>query len=175
MYSIIIQHLYTLQSDHQHQSAFHPLLCSWPLLLILPSIPSPLVPTNLISVFMSLFLFSFVCLFYLFRFHIWVKSCRICLSPSISLSIIPLRPMHIVTNGRNPFFFLMTKLCWTLCRPMNCSLPGSQSMGISQARILEWVAISLSRESLWTRDQTHIHWIVRCFLYHSATRESHCV
>ena len=29
---------------------------------------------------------------------------------------------------------------------MNCSLPGSSVHGISQARILEWVAISFSRE-----------------------------
>ena len=30
--------------------------------------------------------------------------------------------------------------CLTLCDPMNCSLPGSLVHGISQARILEWVA-----------------------------------
>ena len=35
------------------------------------------------------------------------------------------------------------------------SLPGSSSVhGIFQARILEWVAISYSRESSWRRDQT---------------------
>jgi len=28
---------------------------------------------------------------------------------------------------------------------MDCSLPGSSVHGISQARILEWIAISLSR------------------------------
>ena len=31
------------------------------------------------------------------------------------------------------------------CDPMDCSLPGSSVHGISQARILEWVAISHSR------------------------------
>jgi len=30
---------------------------------------------------------------------------------------------------------------------MDCSLPGSSVHGILQARILEWVAISFSRES----------------------------
>ena len=30
------------------------------------------------------------------------------------------------------------------CYPMHCSLPGSSLHGISQARILEWVAISFS-------------------------------
>ena len=29
-----------------------------------------------------------------------------------------------------------------LCDPMDCSLPGSSVHGLSQARILEWVAIS---------------------------------
>ena len=38
---------------------------------------------------------------------------------------------------------------------MDCSLPGSVP-GISQARILEWVAISFSRKSSQPRDQTHI-------------------
>ena len=39
------------------------------------------------------------------------------------------------------------QLCLTLCDPMNCSLPVSLVCGISQARILEWVAISYSKES----------------------------
>ena len=38
----------------------------------------------------------------------------------------------------------VTKLCSTHCDPMDCSLPGSSVHGIYQARILEWVAISLS-------------------------------
>ena len=35
----------------------------------------------------------------------------------------------------------------TLCDPMDCSPPGSSVHGISQTRILEWVAISFSRGS----------------------------
>ena len=30
----------------------------------------------------------------------------------------------------------------TLCDLMDCSLPGSSSQGIFQARVLEWIAIS---------------------------------
>ena len=45
--------------------------------------------------------------------------------------------------------------CPTLCYPVDCSPPGSSVHGISQARILEWVAISSSRGSSWPRDQTH--------------------
>ena len=38
-----------------------------------------------------------------------------------------------------------TRLCLTLCEPMDCSPPGSSVHGISQAGILEWVAISFSK------------------------------
>ena len=51
-----------------------------------------------------------------------------------------------------PFLFFfwseVAQSCPTLCDPMDCSLPGSPSMRFSrQARVLEWVAISLSRGS----------------------------
>ena len=42
---------------------------------------------------------------------------------------------------------------------MGGSPPGSSVPGISQARILEWVATSSSRESSQPRDQTHISYI----------------
>ena len=42
---------------------------------------------------------------------------------------------------------LVTLLCLTLCDPMDCSPPGSSVHGILQARILEWVAISFSRNN----------------------------
>ena len=37
--------------------------------------------------------------------------------------------------------------CRTLCDAMDCSPPGPPVQGISQARILEWVAISYARGS----------------------------
>ena len=46
--------------------------------------------------------------------------------------------------------------CQTLCNPIDYSLPGSTVHGISQARILERVAISFSRGSSWPRDQIHV-------------------
>ena len=42
---------------------------------------------------------------------------------------------------------LVTQSCPTLYDPMDCSPPASSVHGISQARILEWVAISFSRGS----------------------------
>ena len=42
----------------------------------------------------------------------------------------------------------------------------------SQARILEWVAISFSRGSSWPRDQTRVSCIGRQIYYHRATWEA---
>ena len=53
-------------------------------------------------------------------------------------------------------YCLDTKLCLTLCDPMNCSPPGSSVHGILQARILEWVAIFSFKGSSWPRNQTHV-------------------
>ena len=41
----------------------------------------------------------------------------------------------------------VTNLCLTICDPKDCNLAGSSGHGISQARILEWVAISYFRRS----------------------------
>ena len=48
---------------------------------------------------------------------------------------------------------------------MNYNLPGSSVHGISQARILEWVAISFSRGSSWPRDRTCVFCLARLILY----------
>ena len=62
--------------------------------------------------------------------------------------------------------------CLTLCNPVDCSLPGSSIHEILQAKILEWVAISFSRGSSWTRDWTQVSHIAgRCFNLW-ATREA---
>ena len=39
----------------------------------------------------------------------------------------------------------VTQSCLTLCAPIDCSLLSSSVHGISQAKILEWVAISSAR------------------------------
>ena len=57
----------------------------------------------------------------------------------------------------------MAKLCPTLCDPMDCVPPGSSVHGISQARILERVAIFFSRRSSWPRDRNHISCIAGRF------------
>ena len=54
---------------------------------------------------------------------------------------------------------LVSQLCLTLCDPMDCSQPGSSVRGISQGRILEWVAVPFSRRSSWPRDWTYVFWV----------------
>ena len=53
---------------------------------------------------------------------------------------------------------LCAQSCLILCDPVDCSPPGSSVHGISQARILEWVAISSSRGSSQ-------HGLNSCLLY----------
>ena len=53
---------------------------------------------------------------------------------------------------------------------MDCNPPGSSVHGISQARVLAWVAISFSRASSQSRDWTYICCIGRQILYHWAPR-----
>ena len=77
---------------------------------------------------------------------------------------LALSPLHSVTQS-----------CLTLCDPMDCSLLGPSVHGISQARILEWVATSYSRGSSRPRDRTCVSCVScigRRILYHWAIREA---
>ena len=57
---------------------------------------------------------------------------------------------------------LVTKLCASLCSPVDSSPPGSSVNGISQARILEWAVISFSRGIFPTQGSNPclLHWQV---------------
>ena len=51
--------------------------------------------------------------------------------------------------------------CPTLCDPMDSSLhQAPPSMGFSRQEVLDWVAISFSRESSQPRDRTQVSQIV---------------
>ena len=70
---------------------------------------------------------------------------------------------------------LVTQSCLTLRDPMDCSPPGSSVHGISQTRILEWIAISYSRRSSWPRDRIHVScvsWIAGGFFTRCAIGEA---
>ena len=65
-------------------------------------------------------------------------------------------PLSRETSLNYCWYFWVVKSYPTLCNHMACSPPFSSVHGISQARILEWVAISFSSVYSWPRDQTHI-------------------
>ena len=69
----------------------------------------------------------------------------------------------------------VTQSCPTLCNLVDCSPPGSPVHGISQASILEWVAVSFSKGSSrprgWARVSC-ISYIGRQILYRWATGEA---
>ena len=63
----------------------------------------------------------------------------------------------------------VAQLCLFLCDPLDCSPPGSSVHGSLQARILEWVTISISRGASWPRNWICVSWVScigRQILYH---------
>ena len=76
------------------------------------------------------------------------------------LALLP-RALDLQTPSSPPGVLtslLLLFSCWvvvvSLCDPMDCSPPGSSVHGNSQARILEWVAISFSKGPSQPRYQT---------------------
>ena len=67
---------------------------------------------------------------------------------------------------------LVTSVVSESCDPLDCSPPGSFVHGISQARILEWVAIPFSRGSSLPRGLLPLL-LGRWILYHCTTWKAH--
>ena len=75
---------------------------------------------------------------------------------SLCLKLHPQIYHLLITNvSRNSQFFMVDSSIYvqTLCNPMDCSPSGFSVHGVSQERILEWVAIPFSRGSSQCRDQ----------------------
>ena len=75
---------------------------------------------------------------------------------STCLGTDSLKMGHSFPNDRACMHAKSIQLCLTLCDPTDCSSPGSSVPGISQTRILEWVAMPSSRGSSWPRDRTWV-------------------
>ena len=70
----------------------------------------------------------------------------------------------------------VAKSCLTLCDLVDCHPPGLDFVhGISQARMLEWVAIFFSKGSFWPRNWTFISCIGMRIFHHWATGEAPCI
>ena len=95
------------------------------------------------------------------KFHVWNTDSLICRFGVYSLQF-----------SYNSFSCccLVTKSNLTFCDPMDCSPPGFYVQGVSQARILDWVAISLSQGSSQPRNQTQVSCTVGGFFTDWATR-----
>ena len=115
-------------------------------------------------------------------------------SESSSKTLKVILPSSKTVHFPNTLLFISAHVCAqscrTLCDPVDCSPPGSSVRGISQARTLEWVAISSSRGSSQPRDWTCIfctgRWVLYCSAYQgfpslrlvsnkSWTCKSHCM
>ena len=70
---------------------------------------------------------------------------------------------------------LVAQSSLTLCKPMDCSPPGSSVYGISQARIMEWVAIPFSGGSSRPRDQNQVSFIAARELHHFTHQGKPCM
>ena len=66
---------------------------------------------------------------------------------------------------------LVSLSCLTLWDLMDCNPWGFSVHGISKARILEWVSITIFRESSWLRDWTWVYHIAGRIFTVWATRE----
>ena len=74
-------------------------------------------------------------------------------------------PTLFQLSWRNAVVLQSLSHLWIFFDPMDCSPPGSSVHGISQAKLLEWVAISSSRGSFQPRDWTPVSCTGRQILY----------
>ena len=109
----------------------------------------------------------------------WYSSLLSCLPASSFVPLDPLSFTPISCRHLNKSHLLLLLLHAQSCQlfetPWTVAHQAPQTMGILQARILEWVAISFSRGSSQPRDRTHISyisWIGKQILYHWATWEA---
>ena len=102
------------------------------------------------------------------------KDCsRWSLSSLFSLTFY--EPVNYYKNFLDQSESEVAQSCPTLCNPVDCSPPGSSICGILQVRILEWVAVSFSRESSWPRVRTPVSCIAGRFLIWAIGKSQTCL
>ena len=89
----------------------------------------------------------------------------------ISTASFPSIPLIVGAAIVSVHFGSVAQSCPTLCNCTDCSLPGSIVHGISQARIVEGIAISFSRGSSPPRNPTRVSCIAGGFFTIWATKE----
>ena len=104
--------------------------------------------------------------------HLWKSNWMILIQNNITFELLTSSKNCCKWSGS--FFFFFLKKESLSCVPLFAtpwSLPGSSVHGISQVRILKWVAISFSRGSSRPRDGTRVSCIAGRFFTIWATRE----
>ena len=113
--------------------------------------------------------------------YLFIFGCAVCgiLVPWPGIKLVPLalgaQSLNHWTTREIPSIILLswregvkvTRLCWTLCDPMDCAVHG-----ILQTGILEWVAVPFSKGSSQPRGQTQVSCIAGGFFTSWATREA---
>ena len=96
-----------------------------------------------------------------------LKGTHISLGRTQSHSFMQGRPRNAgFSRSQGPakdWWVSVTQSCLTLCDPMDCGPPGFSVHGVLHTRIVEWVAISFSRDSSQARDQTQVSHIADRF------------
>ena len=98
-----------------------------------------------------------------------------CMTPTLMLNLAFITEwvcdLEVLENSMSLFPYLIyVRVCvltpiWLFCDSINCNLPGSSVRGISQARIVEWIAFP-SPKDLPNPGSTYISCIGRHILYH---------
>ena len=101
------------------------------------------------------FIFNFTRLYWFYHISTWIRPFN-----------ISCEAILVVVNSSFCFSVvcLITQLCPTLCNPIDCiAFQASLSMGILQAKMLKWIATSLSRVFSQPRDWTQVSHIASRF------------
>ena len=91
---------------------------------------------------------------------------KLCINAQYVLCIAKFKTVNLIMLTVLESESEVAQSCPTLCDPMDCSLSGSSVYVIFQARVLEWIAISLLQGILLTQESNPGFPHCRQMLYH---------
>ena len=84
-------------------------------------------------------------------------------------------PQMLLLSLLPPIVYSYSESLPVFCDPTDCNLQGSSVHGISQARILEWVAISYYKGSIFPTQELNPRLLHCKWIYPWATKEAHSI
>ena len=112
--------------------------------------------------------------FFKLKYNWFILLCKFQVHTAKEFYIYVYIHIHIHTHI---YVCVYAHLCLTLCSPMDCSPSGSSVHEISQARILEWVAISLHSLLyiyICIYRERHTHTYIHILIYSKILSISNC-